>query len=85
MRVKPDEAGALRASLKMCRDTRGGADGDGMISPENEWEKVFGERFLDGFRETFATRSADGPISTPRRLAPRSIGTPMMRTFSGMC
>src|SRR5271156_1038122 len=31
-----------------------------------------------------ATRSADGPMSTPRRLAPRSIGTPMMRIFSGM-
>jgi hypothetical protein len=24
-------------------------------------------------------RSADGPMSVPRRLAPRSIGTPMMR------
>src|ERR1039458_5761843 len=31
-----------------------------------------------------ATRSADGPISTPRRLAPKSIGTPMMRIFWGM-
>src|SRR5208282_3632307 len=29
-----------------------------------------------------ATRSAEGPISTPRRLAPRSIGTPMIRIFS---
>src|SRR6266849_370233 len=28
-----------------------------------------------------ATRSADGPISTPRRLAPRSMGTPMIRIF----
>src|SRR5882724_11727972 len=32
-----------------------------------------------------APRSADGPISTPRRLWPRSMGTPMMRTFCGMC
>src|SRR5271167_3522847 len=31
-----------------------------------------------------ATRSAEGPMSTPRRLAPRSIGTPMMRILSGM-
>src|SRR5579862_6414539 len=31
-----------------------------------------------------ATRSAEGPMSTPRRLAPRSIGTPMMRIFSAM-
>src|SRR6266481_7334044 len=28
-----------------------------------------------------ATRSADGPISTPRRLAPKSMGTPMIRIF----
>src|ERR1700730_14583966 len=28
-----------------------------------------------------ATRSADGPMSTPGRLWPRSIGTPMMRIF----
>src|ERR1700675_382442 len=31
-----------------------------------------------------ATRSADGPMSTPRRLWPRSIGTPMMRIFWAM-
>src|SRR5579862_3265286 len=31
-----------------------------------------------------ATRSAEGPMSTPRRLWPRSIGTPIMRTFCGM-
>src|SRR3979490_152181 len=31
-----------------------------------------------------ATRSADGPMSTPRRLWPRSIGTPMMRIFRAM-
>src|SRR5580658_1501618 len=31
-----------------------------------------------------ATRRAEGPISTPRRLAPRSIGTPMIRIFSAM-
>src|SRR5437016_3232220 len=31
-----------------------------------------------------ATRSADGPMSTPRRLAPRSMGTPMMRIFCGI-
>ncbi len=28
-----------------------------------------------------ATRSAEGPMSTPRRSWPRSIGTPMMRIF----
>src|SRR5260370_7786256 len=28
-----------------------------------------------------ATRNAEGPISTPRRLAPRSMGTPMIRIF----
>src|SRR5258708_39221353 len=28
-----------------------------------------------------ATRSAEGPMSTPRRLAPRSMGTPMIRIF----
>src|ERR1700726_632397 len=28
-----------------------------------------------------ATRNADGPISTPQRLAPRSMGTPMIRIF----
>jgi hypothetical protein len=28
-----------------------------------------------------ATRSADGPMSTPRRLAPKSMGTPMIRIF----
>src|SRR5215472_12220562 len=31
-----------------------------------------------------ATRSADGPMSTPRRLWPRSIGTPMIRIFCAM-
>src|SRR5215472_14933697 len=31
-----------------------------------------------------ATRRAEGPMSTPRRLAPRSMGTPMMRILSGM-
>src|SRR2546423_12995812 len=31
-----------------------------------------------------ATRNADGPMSTPRRLAPRSMGTPMMRIFCGI-
>src|SRR5579864_4032801 len=31
-----------------------------------------------------ATRSAEGPISTPRRLAPRSMGTPMIRIFCGI-
>src|SRR5271155_4046446 len=31
-----------------------------------------------------ATRNAEGPISTPRRLAPRSIGTPIMRILSGI-
>src|SRR5215475_9778770 len=31
-----------------------------------------------------ATRSAEGPMSTPRRLCPRSMGTPMMRTFCGI-
>src|SRR6267378_6486695 len=31
-----------------------------------------------------APRRADGPISTPRRLWPRSMGTPMMRTFCAM-
>ena len=30
------------------------------------------------------TRSAEGPMSTPRRLWPRSIGTPMIRIFCGM-
>ena len=28
-----------------------------------------------------ATRSAEGPMSTPRRLWPRSMGTPIIRTF----
>src|SRR5262249_34369934 len=32
-----------------------------------------------------APRKADGPMSTPRRLWPRSMGTPMMRTFCGIC
>src|SRR5258708_16835029 len=31
-----------------------------------------------------ATRMAEGPMSTPRRLWPRSMGTPMMRTFWAM-
>src|SRR5260370_7471395 len=31
-----------------------------------------------------ATRSAEGPMSTPRRLAPRSMGTPMIRIFCGI-
>src|SRR4029077_12893328 len=31
-----------------------------------------------------ATRSAEGPMSTPRRLWPRSIGTPIMRIFWAM-
>src|SRR5579883_1626251 len=30
-----------------------------------------------------ATRTADGPISTPRRDAPRSSGTPMIRILRG--
>src|SRR5260370_10253611 len=32
-----------------------------------------------------APRRAEGPMSTPRRLWPRSLGTPMMRTFCAMC
>src|SRR5579871_304298 len=28
-----------------------------------------------------ATRSAEGPMSTPRRLAPKSMGTPIIRIF----
>src|SRR5271166_6290865 len=32
-----------------------------------------------------ATRSAEGPMSTPRRLAPRSMGTPMILSFLLMC
>src|SRR5260370_30679656 len=32
-----------------------------------------------------APRRAEGPMSTPRRLWPRSMGTPMMRTFCAMC
>src|ERR1700729_48404 len=31
---------------------------------------------------SFAYRTAEGPMSTPRRLAPKSIGTPMMSTRS---
>src|SRR5580704_16899099 len=31
-----------------------------------------------------ATRNADGPMSTPRRLAPKSIGTPMILILSGI-
>src|SRR5271156_3115190 len=31
-----------------------------------------------------ATRNADGPISTPRRLWPKSIGTPMILILSGI-
>src|ERR1700685_1017771 len=32
-----------------------------------------------------ATLRADGPMSTPRRLAPRSICTPILRIFSAIC
>src|SRR5260370_42634997 len=31
-----------------------------------------------------ATRTADGPMSTPRRDCPRSSGTPMTRIFLGV-
>src|SRR5438067_2134138 len=32
---------------------------------------------------SLATRSAEGPMSVPRRDAPRSIGAPMILTFIG--
>ena len=55
-----------------CNRTSGnGADTSSSVS--TMWPNASSRRARS------ATRSAEGPMSTPRRLAPRSIGTPVIR------